>query len=105
MTSEDEQLATVEHALSSALGHIRNATEALLSAVDQTQHGLLLGIAGLDLQGLFGDVWPAYIEDDLSAAESLAEAARTLGEVIDHVPLALWTALRSLRERVGDGHR
>lgn len=103
MTPADEQLV-VDAAFSRALGHVRHATQSLLAAEDQPTRSLLLGIAGLDLQALFGDVWPEYIDDDTTAAESLAEAERTLTTVIDHVPLALWAALRSLREQVGDGH-
>ena len=95
----------IEWALSVALGHIRNATAALLAADDQTSESLLCGIAGLDLQGLFADVWPAYINDDLTAAESLAAAEHVLDQVVDEVPLAIWAGLRSLREQVGDDHR
>lgn len=104
MNSGDD-LAEVKDAFSEALGHIRNATEELLCADDQSTESLLLGVAGLDLQAMFGEVWPAWIPNDRTAAESLAEAERILGEVIDQVPLALWAALRSLREQVGNGHR
>ena len=105
MTSEGDQVPPVEYALSEALGHVRNATAALLGAQDQSSRSLRWGIAGLDLQGLFGDVWPVWIDDDLTAAESLAAAERLLGGVIDQVPLGLWSALRSLREQVSDGDR
>lgn len=98
-------MAEAEVAFSEALGHIRNATEELLGADDQSTESLLLGVAGLDLQAMFGEVWPAWIPNDRTAAESLAEAERILGEVIDQVPLGLWAALRSLREQVGNGHR
>lgn len=104
MTSE-EDVAAAEVAFGEALGHIRNATEELLGADDQSTEGLLLGVAGLDLQAMFGEMWPTWIPNDRSASESLAEAERILGEVIDQVPLGLWAALRSLREQVGDGHR
>ncbi len=93
------------YAFSDALGHVRNATATLLSAEDQSNRSLLLGIAGLDLQGLFGDTWPVWIEDDRTAAESLAEAERLLAEVVDQVPLGLWAALVSLRQQVSDGDR
>ena len=105
MTPEDDRMTLVDCALSEALGHVRNATAALLGAEDQSSHSLLLGIAGLDLQGLFGDVWPVWIDDDRTAGESLTEAERLLGGVIDQVPLGLWAALRSLREQVSDGDR
>lgn len=105
MTLGDARRAKVEDAFSEALGHLRNATAALLGAQDQDKESLLLGIAALEVQGLFGDVWPTYIADGRTVAESLAEAERILGEVIDHVPLALWAGLRSLRERAGDGQR
>ena len=98
-------MTPVEYAFSEALGHIRNATTALLGAEDQSSHSLLLGIAGLDLQGLFGEVWPVWINDDRTAAESLAEAERVLAGVIDQVPLGLWAALASLRQQVSDGDR
>lgn len=104
MTTYDET-NRVGWAFSVALGHIRNATAALLGAADQSTDSLLWGIAGLDLQGLFGEVWPAYIDDDLTAAESLAAAEQVLDQVVDEVPLAIWAGLRSLREQVGDGHR
>ena len=100
----EEDVAEAGVAFSVALGHIRNATEELLGADDQSTEGLLLGVAGLDLQAMFGEVWPAWIPHDRTAAESLAEAERVLGEVIDQVPLGLWAALRSLRGQVGDGH-
>jgi hypothetical protein len=104
MTSE-EDVAEAEVAFSEALGHIRNATEELLGADDLSTGSLLLGVAGLDLQAMFGEVWPTWIPHERTAAESLFEAERILGEVIDQVPLGLWAALGSLRERVGDGDR
>lgn len=104
MTS-DEDVAAVEVAFSEALGHIRNATEELLGADDQSTETLLLGVAGLDLQAMFGEAWPTWIPDERTAAESLAEAERILEAIIDQVPLGLWAALRSLREQVGDGDR
>ena len=105
MTAGDEVMGQVEWALSEALGHIRNATAALLGNEEQSEQSLLWGIAGLDLQGLFGDVWPAYIDDELTAAESLAAAERALDPVVDEVPLAIWAGLGWLREQVGDGDR
>lgn len=105
MTPGHDQISPVDGALSEALGHVRNATAALLGAEDQSSQTLLLGITGLDLQGLFGDVWPAYIDDTRTAAQSLAEAERILEGVIDQVPLGLWAGVRSLREQVSDGHR
>ena len=96
MTASDDETGQVEWALSDALGHVRNATVALLGSGDQSERSLLLGIAGLDLQGLFGQVWPAYIGDDLSASESLAAAQHVLALVVDDVPLAIWAGLRSL---------
>lgn len=103
MTIPNEQPASVRDALSLALGHIRNATAALLDADDQSTDTLLMGIASLELQSLFGDVWPMYVDNGLTAAESLAEAERVLGEVVDDVSLAVWAALRSLREQVSRG--
>lgn len=103
MTADHPEMGQVEWALAEALGHIRNASAALLGAEDQSYPTLPLGIAGLDLQGLFGDVWPAYIDDELTATESLAAAEHVLGEVADQVPLAIWAGLRSLRQQVGDG--
>ncbi|WP_298131136.1 hypothetical protein [Micropruina sp.] len=105
MTAEDDQMTPAEYAFSEALGHVRNATSALLGEEDQSSDSLLLGIAGLDLQGQFGDIWPVWIDDDRAAAESLAEAERLLGGVIDQVPLGLWAALTSLRRQVSDGDR
>lgn len=105
MTSEGDQMTPVEYAFSEALGHVRNATAALLGAEDQSRRSLLWGIAGLDLQGLFGDTWPVWINDDRTAADSLAEAERLLAGVIDRVPLGLWAALTSLRRQVSDGDR
>lgn len=105
MTAEDDQMTRAEYAFSEALGHVRNATSALLGEEDQSSRSLLLGIAGLDLQGQFGDIWPVWIDDDRAAAESLAEAERLLAGVIDQVPLGLWAALTSLRRQVSDGDR
>ena len=105
MTPEDDQMTPAEYALSEALGHVRNATASLLGAEDQSSRSLLWGIAGLDLQSLFGDIWPVWIDDDRTAAESLAEAERLLTGVIDQVPLGLWAALTSLRQQVSDGDR
>lgn len=95
----------VEQALGRAFGHIRNATETLLSAEDPTTESLLLGIGCLDLQSMFGEVWPAWIPNELTASESLAHADEELATILDAVPLALWAALQSLREQDGDGHR
>jgi hypothetical protein len=94
----------VSSAFSAALGHVRNASEDIL-ADGQTGETLLSGLDCLELQGMFGDVWPDCIPNDRPAHESLACAEALLGEVSDDVPLALWVALRSLRHRVGDGHR
>lgn len=105
MIRENGHAADVDDVLGEALGHIRNATSELLGADDPTGESLLLGIQGLELQEMLGDVWPAYIPDDRTAAESLGEAEQLLGEVIDSVPLAVWAALRSLRAQVGDGDR
>lgn len=105
MIREDGLAADVEEVFGEALGHIRNATAELLGADDATGESLLLGIQGLELQEMLSDVWPAYIPDDRPAAELLGEAERLLGEVIDSVPLAVWAALRSLREQVSDGDR
>jgi len=51
------------------------------------------------------DVWPAWVANERTAPESLACAEAVLGEVIDHVPLAIWAALGSIRQQVGDGDR
>lgn len=105
MTPPDRVMSNVEDAFSEALGHIHNATERRLGADDPTTDSLLLGLNCLDLQGLFGDVWPVWVPNERTPSESLACAEATLAEVVDHVPLAIWAALRSLREQVGDGHR
>jgi hypothetical protein len=102
MSPEDEDVGV---ALGEALGHIRNATVALLGVDDPTGESLLLAAQGLGLQDMLGDVWPAYIADERTAAESLAEAERMLAGVIDHVPIGVWAALRSLRQQVRDGQR
>ncbi len=93
----------VDDAFSEALGHIRNATEAL--ADEHTSESMLLGLSCVDLQHTLGDVWPAWIPNERTASESLACAASALAEVIDYVPLAVWAALESLRRQVDDGHR
>lgn len=105
MTTPERELNNVEYAVSVALGHIRNATERLLGEDDPTTDSLLLGLNGLDLQTMFGDVWPAWVPNERTALESLACAQATLAGVLDHVPLAIWAGLRSLRQQVGDGHR
>jgi hypothetical protein len=94
----------VEAALGRALGHVRNATERLLGGATETTERLLLGISCLDLQSMFGEVWPVWIPNQRSASESLAGAEEELAAILDEVPLAIWAALRSLREQVNDGH-
>ncbi|MCA0253340.1 MAG: hypothetical protein LCH76_13850 [Actinobacteria bacterium] len=105
MISDDDLDEASAQVFSEALGHIRNATAVLLGDEDQSFETLLLGAAALDLQGLFGDLWPAHIDEERTAAGSLAEAERILDQVIDDVPLAIWAALRSLHQRVSDGQR
>lgn len=103
MTTEAGQLGDVDYALSCASGHIRNATETLLA--DDNDLALLLGLRSLELQSMFGDVWPAWIPNERTASESLACAASSLVPVLDQVPLGLWAALQSLRRQVSNGHR
>lgn len=105
MTSPELGASNVEDAFAEALGHIRNATERLLGDDDQGTNTLLLGLSCLDLQRMLVDVWPAWVPNERTAPESLACAEAALGEVIDHVPLAIWAALRSIRQQVGDGDR
>lgn len=95
----------VEEARGRALGHIRNATETILGDSSRPAGSVLLGISCLDLQSMFGDIWPAWIPNELTASESLARAEAELVTILDDVPLAIWVALRSLRGQVGDGHR
>ena len=59
----------VEYAFSEALGHVRNATEELLGADDQSTSSLLLGLDALDLQARFGEVLPAWIRNERTASE------------------------------------
>lgn len=105
MTSPVCGSSNVEDALAEALGHIRNATENLFAEADPATDGLLLGLSCLDLQSMFVDVWPAWVPNERTARESLACAEAALGEVIDHVPLAIWAALRSIRQQASDGDR
>jgi hypothetical protein len=104
MTSDQPRIPELEAAFSEALGHVRNATETLLADVSSAE-SLQLGLQCLELQDLLGEVWPRFIPNERTAAGSLACAERALGGVIDQVPLAVWAALRSLREQVGDGDR
>jgi len=94
----------IEEALGQALGHVRNATERLLGGATDNTERLLLGISCLDLQSMFGEVLPVWIPNERSASESLACAEEELAAILDEVPLAIWSALRSLREQVNDGH-
>lgn len=105
MTAGGQSTGKVEQALGLSLGHVRNATETLLAADGQTTESLLLGMRCLDLQSMFGEVWPAWIPNVGTASESLARAEDELAAILDDVPLAIWAALRSLREQVGDGQR
>lgn len=105
MTSPDCGSSNVEDAFAEALGHIRNATENLFAEADPATDGLLLGLSCLDLQSMLVDVLPAWVPNERTAPESLACAEAALGEVIDNVPLAIWAALRSVRQQVGDGNR
>jgi hypothetical protein len=103
MSAQDEVDAAVAEVLGEAVGHLRNATEMLLAAEDPSGTSLLLGVESLELQDMLGEIWPAYIEDDRTAAESLAKAESLLAQVIDDVPLAVSVRLRSLRRQVDDG--
>lgn len=93
-----------EATLGQALGHLRNATASLLGSDDPRSETLLLGIQGLELQDMLGDIWPARIDGRWAVAASLAEAERLLAEAIDHVPLAVWAGVQSLRRQIDDGH-
>lgn len=105
MNADGRGTSDVEQALGQALGHIRNATETLLGEDGTTTAPLLVGLSCLDLQGMFGEIWPAWIPNGLTASESLAYAEEQLATILDDVPLAIWAALRALRQQVGDGHR
>ena len=105
MNADGRETDHVEETLGQALGHIRNATETLLGDSSRTAEPLLLGISCLDLQSMFGEIWPASIPNALTASESLARAEAELATILDDVPLAIWAALRSLRGQVDDGHR
>lgn len=43
----------------------------------------MLGILALELQDMLGDVWPAFVDFERTAGESLALAERLLSNVID----------------------
>ena len=105
MNANDRGTSNVEQALGQALGHIRNATETLLGDSSRSAEPLLLGISCLDLQSMFGGIWPAWIPNELTASESLARAEAELVTILDDVPLVIWAALRSLSGQVVDGHR
>ena len=61
-----------EATLGQALGHLRNATANLLGGDDRRSETLLLGVQGLELQDMLGDILPVYINDKRAVADSLA---------------------------------
>ncbi|MBK8458817.1 MAG: hypothetical protein IPL43_00190 [Micropruina sp.] len=88
--------------LSRALGHVRNASAALLAGSDGADTALLLGLACLDLEDLFAEleVVPAFIAADLSPAGCIEEAMGLVEVEPDEVSVAIWAALLALRTRL-----
>ena len=89
-------------AMSEAFGHVRSAAAELLKADDPSGDSLWMGAQALDLVEMFDelDVEPAVVGAGLSAAESLVFAAGLLEQERDRVPLAIWSQLRVLLDRV-----
>lgn len=88
-------------ALGLALGHVRGAKVAFVSADDPTGESLFLAAECLDLEGLFGDfgVVPQPVDPSLDAIASLDAASEVLAAARQVVPLALWAALQAVRAR------
>ena len=84
-----------------ALGHVRSAVVAFVSADDPTGESLFLAAECLDLEGLFGDfgVVPQQVDPGLDAIASLDAASNVLVAARQVVPLALWAALQAVRAR------
>ena len=92
----DESLA-----LGLALGHVRSAVVAFVSADDPTGESLFLAAECLDLEGLFGDlgVVPQPVDSGVDATACLDAASDVLTAARPVVPLALWAALQAVRAR------
>lgn len=88
-------------ALAVALGHLRDAATAFLSADDPTGESLFLAAECRDLEAWFVElgVTPARLEPAADAAASLDAASAALAAGQSFVPLGLWAGLQSLRAR------
>ena len=88
-------------ALGLALGHVRSAVVAFVSADDPTGESLILAAEWPDLGGPGGDfrVVPQQVDPGLDATASLDAASNVLVAARQVVPLALWAALQAVRAR------
>lgn len=88
-------------ALGLALGHVRSAVVAFVSAEDPSGESLFLAAECLELEGLFDDlgVEPELVDPGESAVASLDAASEVLAMARSVVPLALWAGLQAVRAR------
>ncbi len=86
-------------ALALALGHLRNAATAFLSADDPTGESLFLAAECRDLEAWFVElgVAPALLEPAGDPLEALDAASAALAGGGSFVPLGLWAGLQALR--------
>lgn len=90
-------------ALRLALGHVRSAVVAFVSAEDSSGESLFLAADCLDLEGLFADlgVEPEPVEPSVDGVAALDAASEALATVRPVVPLAVWAGLQAVRARAG----
>lgn len=88
-------------ALGLALGHVRSAVGAFVSAEDLSGESLFLAAECLELEGLFADlgVQPEPVEPSIDGIASLDAASDALATARSTVPLALWAGLQAVRAR------
>ena len=90
-------------ALRLALGHLRCAVVAFVSAEDSSGESLFLAAECLEVEGLFADlgVEPEPVDPGASAIASLDAASEALATARPVVPLAVWAGLQAVRARAG----
>lgn len=88
-------------ALGVALGHVRCAVVAFVSAEDPSGESLFLAAECLELEGLFADlaVEPELVDPSVDGFESLDAASEALAAARPVVPLVLWSGLQAVRAK------
>ncbi len=88
-------------ALELALGHLRSAVGAFVTAEDPSGESLFLAAECLELEGHFADlgVEPELVDPSTDGFTSLDAASEALATARSTVPLALWAGLQAVRAR------